>query len=77
MKQKPLTYDELVGEITRDAHDSLLREGGKGMRDAVWRGLHRAINWADEMERLEKEAKKAAAAAKKKKKLAAKKKFVD
>lgn len=45
-----MTYDELVDYATRYCHDGLLREGGKGLRSAIFMWLNQAIIWSQEQD---------------------------
>jgi hypothetical protein len=42
---KDYTFDELVDSHTQHAHSELLREGGKGLRRALWLAMTTAMDW--------------------------------
>lgn len=42
---KDMTFEELVEEASRSALSELLKEGGTGLRDALWIWMNTAINW--------------------------------
>lgn len=44
---KDTTFEELVDEATRDIHASLLEDGGKGMKNAVFKWLSTTAQWRD------------------------------
>lgn len=52
---KDYTFEELIDQATRDAHDGLLREGGKGLRSSIYTWGMNVIRWRAD---LEKEANK-------------------
>lgn len=45
---KDFTFDELVDDATHRAHSELLKEGGNGLRSAIFMTLERAIRWSRE-----------------------------
>ena len=42
---KDWTFEELVKRATREAHDGLLTEGGKGLHSAMFLHMDIAIRW--------------------------------
>jgi hypothetical protein len=55
---KDQTFQELVDEMTRQAHDGLLTGGGKGLRLAIFGAMGVAMEWRREQDKKEKESKK-------------------
>tara|TARA_R110000751_G_scaffold5643_7_gene25470 strand:+ start:204 stop:380 length:177 start_codon:yes stop_codon:yes gene_type:complete len=45
---KDMSYPELVDHAAREIHSGLLKDGGTGLRDAVWLWLGQAVVWNDE-----------------------------
>ena len=41
------TFNELVDAATRDIHNALLEDGGKGMKRAVFTWLSTAAQWRE------------------------------
>lgn len=56
MVNKDTTFEELIGKATRDAHDRLLQDGGKGLRTAMHLWMSTAINWHVECQKAKKES---------------------
>ena len=44
---KDMSYTELVDRATHEIHSGLLKDGGTGLRDAVWLWLSQAVVWND------------------------------
>lgn len=55
---KDSTFSELVDDMTRHVHTSLLEDGGKGMRQGMWLAMQTAIQWKETQDKKDKTGKK-------------------
>lgn len=53
-----IDFSELTDECTRIAHDGLIRDGAKGLRNAIWSAMQTAILWKQKQDEKRKEKKK-------------------
>jgi len=49
-----MTFEELVADAARNAHDRLLTDGGKGLKGAMHVWMATAIRWSEEQQKKKK-----------------------
>ncbi len=54
---RDINFNDLVDDMTRHVHTSLIEGGGKGLRQGMWLAMQTAIQWKDAQILAEKEEK--------------------